>query len=57
MKFVKKLSKIKQQAANFNWPGAKCRWKSGRANENIGVIFIKLIEYSGKLPSGPVKKK
>ena len=26
------------------------------SSETIGVIFIKLIDYSGKLPSGPVKK-
>ena len=26
------------------------------ASDKIGVILIKLIDYSGKLPSGPVKK-
>ena len=27
----------------------------GRASEKLGVILVQLIDYSGKLPSGPVK--
>ena len=29
----------------------------GRTSEKNGVFSVKLIHYSGKLPSGPVKKK
>ena len=34
----------------------KCQWNFGRASEKFGVILVKLIDYSGKLPSGPVEK-
>ena len=34
----------------------KCQWDFGRASDKFGVILVKLIDYSGKLPSGPVGK-
>ena len=38
------------------WPEDKCQWNFGRASGKFGVILVKLIDYSGKLPSGPVGK-
>ena len=35
-------------------PYVKCQWNVGQASEEIGVILVKLIVYSGKLPSRPV---
>ena len=38
-------------------PGTNASKNVGRASEKSGLFLVKLIDHSGKLPSGPVTKK
>ena len=50
------IKNITIQAANLALAEDKCQWNFDRASEKFGVILVELIDYSGKLPSGPVEK-